>query len=378
MPAKSLAALVAVNQAHRRQVHHQVTKIAIPDHEHIQTLFRGTWPRLESWQIGDRLQIFPQGTHSGYICSRAALLGLEALTLSEGPLTAADIVAQLHRVSQRTLKSCGWVVVCRHLGLLHSHMASFAAPRPDRLPTGRCGRLTPCSSILALLDDTVSMSLGSEPCTAAAPVLRALASSNTPHVSENNMGTSSISLLALPVGPARNMTDWAAQLTELELSDESRTPERSLTASVIEELTKIYWPCLEHLYLMRLVPSLDVISHLVHGRWPKLSMLEIAGAALQAPALQMLAQAPWMHLRHLCLTANLQDAAVSEQFLTGSEAHDQQLLRHVQLQAQPGYIIIRGPSSARAYSEGRAYIQLPKCFAQWLALSIHLWQVHGC
>lgn len=41
MPSQSRASLVAVSRAHRRQVHEHVRRIAIPDHEHIQTLFRG-------------------------------------------------------------------------------------------------------------------------------------------------------------------------------------------------------------------------------------------------------------------------------------------------------------------------------------------------
>ena len=105
IPATSLAALVAVSQAHRQQIHDYVTRIAIPDHEHIQTLFTGVWPCLKSWQIGNRLQTCPRGTHS-YNYSGAGLLELRFLTLCEGSMTAAGVVAQLHHVSQSTLRVC--------------------------------------------------------------------------------------------------------------------------------------------------------------------------------------------------------------------------------------------------------------------------------
>ena len=57
------------------------------------------------------------------------------------------------------------------------------------------------------------------------------------------------------------------------------------------------------------------------------------GSNLEALELQMLAQAPWRHLRSLRLTANLQDAAVSEQLTAGSKDHDQQLPRYLQQHA---------------------------------------------
>ena len=382
MPSNSLAALVAVSRAHRRQVHNHVSKIAIPDHDHIQTLFRGVWPRLQFWQMGDRLQLFPEGTYSGSIDSEAAVLRMKSMTLCEGSMTAAHMVAQLHDNSCSTLQSC-WI---KKVGISTADLQSFCShTSPALLQLNLPGyRLdTEASSHLAAASWPCLTTLDLRSSRLKHAALQQLSSGYWPavthlNVSGNNLGTDSISLLAQPLGPARNMTDWAAQLTVLDLSDDSRTPERSLTASVIEELTKIYWPCLENLYLRRLVPSLDVMSHLVHGRWPKLSALDIRGTSLQASELQMLAQAPRMHLRHLCLTANLQDAAVSEQFLTGSEAHDQQLLRYVQLQAQPGYIIMQGRSSALSCLQGLTYMQLPKCFAEWLGLCVHVSQVPSC
>lgn len=171
------------------------------------------------------------------------------------------------------------------------------------------------------------------------------------------------------------MTDWASQLTVLALSTNHVIPRNnSLTASAIEDLTKIYWPCLENLSLRCIVPDLDVMSHLVHGRWPKLSRLDISGEAIGAAALQMLAQAPWRHLRDLRLTANLQDAAVSEQLIARSEDHDQQLSRSLQLHAEdPLSVMTLGHSSILSTLEGQCDTQLAGCFAQWQDLVINVW-----
>lgn len=58
------------------------------------------------------------------------------------------------------------------------------------------------------------------------------------------------------------------------------------------------------------------------------------------------------------MTANLQDAAVSEQFFTGSEDHDQQLLGYLLLQdAQPWFILMHWRSAALSSLQGHAYMQ---------------------
>lgn len=185
MPAKSLAALVAVNRAHRQQIHNHVTRSAIPDHEHIQTLFRSVWPRLLFWQIGNNLQTYTDGTHSKSYTS-TALHELRRLTLSEGSMTAAGTVAQLHCVSWSTLQMCR----IQSAGLSCAGICAFCTYTwPSLLqldqaakwpPAGRCGRRTPCSRLLALLDGAEFAPHRSEPCSASATGLRVLASSNTP------------------------------------------------------------------------------------------------------------------------------------------------------------------------------------------------------
>ena len=381
MPAESLAALVAVSQAHRSQVHHHVSQIAIPDYEHMQTCFRGGWPCLSSWQIGDKLQPYPDGTQSG-CCTSIGLRELRHLTLCESSMTAASIAAQVHCVSWSTLQSCR----IKTVGLSCAGIYTFCThtwPALLQLDLSNCQLDSVAISHLAA-GCWPSLTTLNLHCTGLAhAALQQLCSGYWPAVahlnfSRNNLSYGSVSLLAPSphVQPAMKTTDWAAQLKVLDLSASVVTSERSLTALVTEQLTKIYWPCLEHLSLRRIVSDVNALSHLVHGRWPKLSVLDIRGPALGAPAMQMLAQAPWRHLRYLHLTANLQDAAVCEQLTAGQEDHDQQLLRYLQLQdAQPNCIMMRGRSLAVSCVEGHAYMQLPKCFAQWLELNVYVEQV---
>lgn len=47
----SLAAVLSIEKAHRTQVHDFVTHITIHDAEHTKLLFRGSWPRLERWDL---------------------------------------------------------------------------------------------------------------------------------------------------------------------------------------------------------------------------------------------------------------------------------------------------------------------------------------
>ena len=386
MPAKSLAALVAVNRAHRQQIHNHVTQIAIPDHEHIQTLFRGGWPRLLFWQISDKLQTYPDGTHSRSYTG-VGLHEMRRLTLCEGSMTAAGVVAQLHCVSWSTLQMCriqsgglscaGINAFCTYtwpslLQLdLSGHQLDAAAIA--HLAAG----CWPCLTTLNLrhtgLDHAALQQLG----LGYWPAVTHL------NVSGNSLSNGSVSLMApSPEPPCKvtgwaaqltSVTGWAAQLTSLDLSHGFLTSERSLTASVTEQLSKSCWPCLEHLSVRGIVSDLNAMSHLVCGRWPELSALDIGGPALGAPALQMLAQAPWRHLRYLRLTANLQDATVSEQFTAGREDDDQQLLRYMQQRdAQPCSILMRGQSSALALLKGPCFMHLPNRFAQWLDLHIYV------
>ena len=378
MPAKSLAALVAVNQAHRRQVHNHVSQIRIPDHDHIQTLFRGAWPRLQSWQIGGWLQTYPSGTHSSSYPSRA-LDELRHLTLCEGSMTAAGTVAQLHKVGWSTLQSCRIEKVGQSSAGIQA-FCTYTWPSLLELDLSYCqldavaishlaAASWPCLTILNLHDTGLTHAAFQRLWSGCWPALRHL------NISRNNLSMGSSSMLAQSLGPATKVTDWAPQLTVLDLSDNLMTSESSLMASVIEQVTTVHCPCLEKLFLKHIIPDLYIVSHVVQGRWPKLSMLDISEAAIGAPALQMLAQAPWRHLKVLCLDANLQDAAVSEQLTAGSDHHDQRLLHYLQLRhRQPVHFLMYGQPSAQSCLARNRHMELPKCFAQWPDLCIYVFR----
>ena len=377
MPSSSLAALVAVSQAHRGQIQNYVTRIAIPHHDHLQTLFRGVWPRLESWQIDDRLRSHPAGTHMLILWPKEALCS-SPLTLCEDSSTAADVVAQLHCVSGSTLKSCriksrlscaGIHAFCTHtwpaLRRLDLHRHQLDAMAISHLAAASW----PCLTKLGLSRTGLTHAALQHLCSGCWPALTHL------DIHANNLSSGSISLLSSPPQSTRMMTDWASQLKELYLSSNltSLDPQNnSLTASAVEDLTKIYWPRLEVLSLIHIKPNLDVMSHLLRGRWPKLSDLNINGQAIGDAALQMLAQAPWRHLRFLNLTANLQNPAVCEQLIARSQDHDQQLSRCLQLYAEdPWFTMMLGHSPA--LSKGQGYAQVAECFAQWQDLTVYVW-----
>ena len=186
----------------------------------------------------------------------------------------------------------------------------------------------------------------------------------------NSLSTGSVSLLAQSSGPARKMTDWAAQLTVLDLSDHVKTSERSLTASVIEQMTKIYWPCLEHLSYQHIVPDLNVMSHLVHGRWPKLSMLDIMGAALGAPA----ADACTGSLEALeRASVDSKSAGCCSVWATqcwggGPRSAAAEIRASTRCTA-----VLHRYAGAVCSPCVPGYMQLPKCFAQWLELDVHVY-----
>ena len=125
IPTDSLAALLAVNQKHRRQIHEYVRHIAVPDQDHVQTLVNGTWPSLVSWYFGRSsimrlypiawapLVYSPPTRYSVRNASDAAVSLLvkghapemQHVTLKEGFISPAGI-AQLHQAGWNRLQSC--------------------------------------------------------------------------------------------------------------------------------------------------------------------------------------------------------------------------------------------------------------------------------
>lgn len=123
-------------------------------------------------------------------------------------------------------------------------------------------------------------------------------------------------------------------------------------------MTETHWPCLEYLYLQHVRTHITAMSTLVSGVWmPNLSVLDISGELLGAPALGVLLQGDWKQLRRLQLTANLQDAAVFE-LITARCEHQQ--LRHLQTQAAQPFsnFVLQGWCSQGVF----------KRFAQWPGL----------
>ena len=118
LPSESLAALLAVSQAHRSQVHDIVQHIVVSDAAHTQTLVSGTWPSLLTWKLSDSLNIHPAAIDATCCTLRYAndavllLLAkryfhtLRHLSLNSGSITAAGI-AQLNCASwSHCLESC--------------------------------------------------------------------------------------------------------------------------------------------------------------------------------------------------------------------------------------------------------------------------------
>ena len=98
MPSKSLAALLAVSQRHRRQTHEYVRYIEVQGQEHIQTLIQGTWPSLTAWHLDGSWQavkarsnwyiedfsMCSMSTASTSLLAQGDMRGIPYVVLSEG------------------------------------------------------------------------------------------------------------------------------------------------------------------------------------------------------------------------------------------------------------------------------------------------------
>lgn len=113
----------------------------------------------------------------------------------------------------------------------------------------------------------------------------------------------------------------------------------NMTASALQHLTSMSWPCLEVLLLKHTHTDVNAMMQLVCGMWPRLIMLDIRGVAIGSPALQVLLEAFWGHSLRVQLTVSLQDTAALEQ-LVAIRLHKQQL-RHMQFRAarNPGMLL---------------------------------------
>ena len=324
MPTDSLAALLAVNQKHRRQIHEHVRHIAVPDQEHIQTLVNGTWPSLVTWHLSQSVRLHPYAwaphyyspTRYSVINTSDAAVSLlikgyapdmQHVTLQEGSISPAGI-AQLHHAGWNRLQSC----------CLRSVKLSFAAIQA----LCRCADTWLFLERLDLSHNQLDAAAMSHLRAASWPCLQELDLSCTGLSQEafqqlcllsrsskhsGSCGCSSM-CCSSRCWPGHN-TGWTCHLKRLNLSH------NSLTASATEQLTKMSWPCLEGLFLQHTSMNVDAMTHLACGRWQSLLLLDISGLAVAAPALQVLLKAPWRQGLRCSFTVNLRDGAVFKQLL---------------------------------------------------------------
>lgn len=105
---------------------------------------------------------------------------------------------------------------------------------------------------------------------------------DTLDVSANNMCRASPSMpTQLPRLTRQNMGRMC-HLKTLDLS------QNNMTASALEHLTSMSWPCLEVLLLKHTYVDFDAAKRLVGGMWPRLEDLDVQGVAIGSAALQVL------------------------------------------------------------------------------------------
>lgn len=366
IPSDSLAALLAVNQTHRRQIHEHVRHIVLPDQEHIQTLVNGSWPSLVSWHLGDSMLLQPHTSfcssptrYSSHNASDAAVSLLikgyapemQDVTLSDGSITAAGI-AQLHRAGWNRLQSCclrrveltsaAIQALCRcadtwlleQLDLSHnpldavamSHLRAASWPRLQDLDLSNTGLSQEAFQQLCLSTRVSNNSSSSSGSSSGSSRGRCIGRCSSmcctrcwPAWSQQHTGLGGTCLTGEP------WHRWTCHLKRLDLSH------NSLTASSIEQLTKMPWPCLEKLFIQHTSIDVDAMTHLACMRWNRLLLVDISGLAVAAPALQVLLKARLKAELCYSFTVNLRDKAVFKQLL--AYGWGRLGLRRLQLQA---------------------------------------------
>ena len=387
LPSKSLAALLAVSQEHRRQIHNHVRRICLPGQDHIQTLVQGSWPSLIAWQadfntwyIEDfsmcsmsdaSLSLLAKGYMPRVHCiffseglsfkglSSAAIQGFAAIRwprLKHLILRFSHINAGAETEDLTSLiRSTRFCLLCNHdppgmavntWRLRSQHAAAIAHLGAASLPcllelNLSCTGLTYeafqqlCSNISGSSGGSCSggrshgngRSNNHSECRCCWPVLESL------NVPANHMCHGSPSMSTQHPRLTRQNMGRICHLKKLDLSH------NNMTASELQHLTSMSWPCLEVLLLKHTHTDVNAVMQLVCGIWPRLIMLDIRGVAIGSPALQVLLEAPWGHSLRVQLTASLQDTAGLEQ-LVEIRLHKQHL-RRMQFRAaqNPGTLL---------------------------------------
>ena len=248
---------------------------------------------------------------------------MQDVTLSEGCITAAG-VEQLHRAGWNRLRSCclrrveltsaAIQALCRcadtwlleQLDLSHnlldavamSHLRATSWPRLQDLDLSDTGLSQEAFQQLCLStrSSNNSSGRGSGRCSMCC-------SKCWPAWSQQHTGLGGTRL------PCKTWHRWTWHLKRLDLSH------NSLTASSIEQLTKMPWPCLEKLFIQHTSIDVDAMTHLACMRWKRLLLVDISGLAVAAPALQVLLKASLKAELCYSFTVNLRDKAVFKQLL---------------------------------------------------------------
>lgn len=349
LPSESLAALLAVSRQYRTQIHEHVRYIAVPDQEHIQTLVRGTWPRLAVWHVGGCQGLMacigvwrytlPNASDAAVsLLAKGHWPQLGEMQLDRGSISAAGI-AQLHHTF--ALRSCSLYSV----GLTSAALQAFCALAWSQLRwldlSGNKMDVAAISYLGAafwphLKELDLSCTALSDKAFLLLCHFSSTDNSSWPalthlYVSGNRMRHLRLPLLLMPTDRHQvctllgsGTTSWACQMQFLDLSDNNLTP------SAIKELTGTYWPHLRHLCLKHTTIDIMIsaMSHCDEGRWPMMSELDLSGVAVDAAALQVLLTG-FKKLDHLHLTANLRNAAVYQQLVAAFWHQEQHLSRQV-------------------------------------------------
>ena len=358
LPSESLAALLAVSTTHRRQVHDHVQsiKIYLVAGCDVDTMIRGSWPRLNSWQ----LLLTPHAQCSTWahlqcklpLPSKAAIgnmvkyhRNLTTLQLEQGKISAAAMrqICQADWPHLRSFCLCrvklstaavqalppGCWPELRSLRFFYiqldeaalAHLAAMLWPKLRKIRlsnTGMnvascvqlCGGMTQRLHELHLEEDNISVA-----------VLRHLGCASWPSLTRLTLRSNTVewgSAAGLHIAQG----DWADRLEELHLSC------ISLRAPFMRQLVRAEWPRLRQLHLYNVSTDAITIAHLAKAEWPLLEEFEMTQSVTDLFGLHSLLMGNWQRLQRMSISADLRDAAMFRLLTSESSAHQIAAWRH--------------------------------------------------